>query len=168
MARCSKLVLIAALAIGSLMPLSSHAERLKRPVRGPKLICFIDSRSAHSSFDLLEGETITDFDGVEFLSVTVEGPAGRYKVGAYATYGHSGRDPPAFEINGLSGYREAENDGAMYRFVGAPDESKGQPTAILVLTGPALKGDERDRTIYSRLHQGHAAPCGYGFASGGF
>lgn len=140
---------------------AANAEPLKTPVVGPQRLCF-----KYSTFNLLVGERVADFSGgFERMSITIEGPAGRYEIAEseiFVPLARVGR--LVLSHNSTHVYR-ARTWKPGYAIYGRTHFSPDQDLLVIWLSGSALKGSRKDAAIYSRFDVGpiDIAKCGSGF-----
>jgi hypothetical protein len=124
------------------------------------LLCF-----KYSTFELAEREHVTDFSGsAEGMSLTIEGPIGRYKVGESEIWAEpTGRRRLVSKREGTAVYRFGNN--RPYAIYGTTDYSHNKPRLLIWLSGEALRGNSGDKAIYDRfdIRDPKGSSCGHVF-----
>ncbi|MEO8376000.1 MAG: hypothetical protein ABI471_12290 [Sphingomonas bacterium] len=130
------------------------------PVTGPKKVCL-----KYSSFDLLDGEQVTDSQGgVEGVLLQVSGPAGRFSVGESEI---TGAPKPSGTLVATSGgtkvYRMKDDGRVFYALYGHVDIRGEGDKPIIFLHGSAFTGGKADARIYGRFQIGDpkGVKCGH-------
>jgi hypothetical protein len=133
-------------ALLTVLSATARAEPLDEPAVGPMQVCF-----KYSAFSLDEGERITFFKGgAEGMSVTIEGPAGAYRVGESEIFATPRLGRLVSDHDGTRVYR-MRGHAREYLVRGVTDFSNGEDTTVVRLESEALTGTSRDGQIYRRF-----------------
>lgn len=129
-------------------------------VEGPMLLCF-----KYSTFQLAHHERVTDFSGsAESMSVEIEGRNGTYKIGESEIWAEpKNRGQIVSEHDRTTVYKAPGK--RRYSVYGPTDYSPNQPRLLIWLSGEALHGNSKDKSIYERfdVRDPKGASCGHGF-----
>lgn len=125
---------------------TANAEPLDDPVVGPTQVCF-----KYSAFSLDDGERIVGFEGgAEGMAVTVEGPAGAYRIGESEIFATPRLGRVVSDRDGTRVYR-LRGRAREYAIRGTTSFSDGEDRTVIRLEGEALTGTSRDAQIYRRF-----------------
>ena len=141
------------------------AESALPPVIGPKKVCL-----KYSSFDLLDGEQVTDSKGgVESVLLEVSGRAGRFSVGESEIFGAPKSSGKLVATSGgTKVYRMTRDGRVFYALYGHVDIRGEGDKLIIFLRGPAFTGGKADARIYGRFQIGdpEGVKCGHSYVYG--
>lgn len=130
-----------------LISASVQAEPSRRPVTGPKLVCF-----KYSTFELAKGESISPISASpEGISLLVEGPSGRFTIGESEIFAAvKGAKRLVLSKNLTSVYR-VRGKNVHYAIYGNTDFSNGKARLVIWLSGETLRGKRSDRAVLKRF-----------------
>ena len=142
---CFGTAIVAAMAEGA------WADSELPPVIGPKKVCL-----KHSSFDLLDGERVTDSaGGMEGVSLQIGGRTGRFSVGESEISGGPELSGTLVAISGdTKVYRMTGEGRVSYMLYGHAGPFSERDKPIIILNGPAFTGGKADSGIYGRFRIG--------------
>jgi len=152
-------------AIVAAMAEGAWADSALPPVIGPKKICL-----KYSSFDLLDGERVTDFQaGVEGVLLQVSGRAGRFSVGESEIIGAPKSSGTLVATSGgTKVYRMTRDGRVFYALYGHVDIRGEGDKPIIFLRGAAFTGGKVDARIYGRFQIGdpEGVKCDHSYVYG--
>lgn len=157
------MTLLTALTIALATGSSAWVGTPEPEIVGPKLLCF-----KYSSFQLLEGERVTDVRmGLEAMVIEVDGPLGPYTVAESEIFRRPARLGARVVRSGGTTYYRRGNPPS-YAVTGRTRHSTERDTLVLWVSGSALTGQGVDAAVFTRVMVGDPAqlPCDYRYLYG--
>ncbi len=157
------MTLLAALTIALATGSSAWLDTPEPETIGPKLLCF-----KYSSFQLLEGERVTDVRiGIHAMVIEVDGPAGRYTVAESDNFRRPASLGTWVARSGGTTYHRSGNPPS-YAVTGRTSYSTERDVLVLWVSGSALNGRRTDAAVFTRVMVGDPAPlpCDYRYLYG--